>query len=70
MSDQAQAQAQELDVCLRIKHVVAMTALSKSTIYRLMSAGDFPKSIKLTPYCIVWRKSAVQEWIKQREQQS
>ncbi len=67
---QDQAQAYDFDVCLRIKHVVAVTGLSKSTIYRLMNAGKFPTSIKLTPYCVVWRSSAVQAWINERETQS
>lgn len=64
---QAVAQAHGMDVCLRIRHVVAATSLSKSTIYRMMSAGKFPKSIKLTPFCVVWRSSAVQAWIAQQE---
>ena len=67
---QDQAQAQGFDVCLRIKHVVAVTGLSRSTIYRLMNMGKFPKSIKLTPFCVVWRNSAVQSWIDERERQS
>lgn len=65
-----QAQAHEFDVCLRIKHVVAVTGLSRSTIYALISTDKFPKPIKLSTRAVAWRSSVVQEWIKQREQQS
>lgn len=65
-----QAQAHEFDVCLRIKHVVAVTGLSRSTIYALISTDKFPKPIRLSTRAVAWRSSVVQEWIKQREQQS
>ena len=35
---QALAQAHEFDVCLRIRHVVAVTSLSKSEINAFVSA--------------------------------
>lgn len=65
-----QAQAHEFDVCLRIKLVVAVTGLSRSTIYALISTDKFPKPIRLSTRAVAWRSSVVQEWIKQREQQS
>jgi prophage regulatory protein len=67
---QALAQAHGIDMCLRIRHVVAVTGLSRSTIYALISTDKFPKPIKLSTRAVAWRSSVVQEWIKQREQQS
>ena len=32
---------------LRLPEVLALTGLSKSTIYRLMPVGEFPQSVKL-----------------------
>lgn len=67
---QDQAQAQGFDVCLRIKHVVAVTGLSRSTIYALISENKFPKPIKLSERTVAWRTSVVNAWLAERERQS
>ena len=41
---------------LRISDVVELTRLSRSTIYCLVRAGDFPKQIKIGG-CACWLKS-------------
>jgi prophage regulatory protein len=50
---------------LRLPAVLEATGLSRSTLYRLAKAGDFPKSIKLrgcrAPF---WPQSAVHSWIR------
>ena len=51
---------------LRIHDVVAVTRLSRSTIYRLIQAGKFPKPIKLTERASGWRYEAVEEWLNAR----
>jgi prophage regulatory protein len=66
---QDSAQAQGFDVCLRIKHVVAVTGLSRSTIYSLLSANKFPKPIKLSERTVAWRTSVIDAWIREREKQ-
>lgn len=47
---------------LRISDVVELTRLSRSTIYCLVRAGDFPKQIKIGG-CACWLKSDVFSWI-------
>ena len=51
---------------LRIHDVVAVTRLSRSTIYRLIQAGQFPKPIKLTERASGWRYEAVEQWLNER----
>jgi prophage regulatory protein len=46
---------------LRISDVVALTNLSRSTIYYLMKTGDFPRQIKIGG-CSCWLKSDVSGW--------
>lgn len=51
---------------LRLPQVIEQTGLARSTIYKLMSSGDFPKSIPLTGRIVGWLKSEIQDWICER----
>ena len=53
---------------IRMKHVQAMTSLSRSYIYGLASTGKFPKSISLVPggTSRAWVFAEVQDWLDQR----
>lgn len=51
---------------LRLPEVLNMTALSRSSVYRLMNAGMFPASIQLSAKSIAWVEEEVQNWIQQR----
>lgn len=55
------------DRCVRIKQVVEMVGFSKPTIYRLINKGTFPKPFNISTNCVVWRVSAIEDWIKERE---
>lgn len=48
---------------LRLPEVIRLTSLSKSSIYRLESLGQFPARIKLSASASGWRAEQVQEWI-------
>lgn len=52
----------KLDRFLKRKEVEAVTGLSRSAIYRLMDAGEFPQSIPLTARAVVWRESEIAAW--------
>jgi len=54
------------DRILRRKDVELLTGLSRSTIYRHVSAGTFPAPIKLTERLIGWRESAISGWVESR----
>ena len=48
---------------LSLRQVIAMVGLTKSTIYRLMDAGDFPRPLKLGSRCVRWLVDDVNAWI-------
>lgn len=58
---------------LRRPEVIQLTGLPQSTLYDRISAGDFPRPIKLGgPHsCSVgWKESEVQSWIADRARES
>ena len=46
--------------------VQARTGLSRSTIYRRLAGGSFPKPLSLGARAVGWIESEVDEWIRQR----
>jgi prophage regulatory protein len=57
------------DCLLILREVVAMTRLSKPTVYKLVAAGRFPRQIHLAPQRVVWLRSEVLAWIAKRAEQ-
>jgi prophage regulatory protein len=55
------------DRYIRIKELVTMLGIARSTLYRLIKDNKFPKQIKLTERTSVWRLSAINEWVRDRE---
>jgi prophage regulatory protein len=51
---------------LRLPAVCACTGLSRSQIYRLEAAGDFPKRVKLGAAAAAWIDSEVARWQNDR----
>jgi len=51
---------------LRLPAVLRITGLSRSTIYKLMSEGDFPVSRKLTRRSVAWCSADVTQWVESR----
>ncbi len=51
---------------LRIPQVIEQTGLSRSSIYKQIRLGSFPRAIKLTARSSGWAESAVQDWIEDR----
>ena len=47
---------------LRIKQVQDQTGLARSTIYKLMSEGDFPQPVKITPKSSAWVCTEINDW--------
>jgi prophage regulatory protein len=52
------------DRILRLKTVLERTGLSRSTMYRKMQNGTFPKNVQISTRCTGWRESAVNEWMR------
>jgi prophage regulatory protein len=51
---------------LRRPAVEQLTGLSRSTIYDLMTKGEFPRSVRLTARAVAWPESAIAEWLAER----
>lgn len=51
---------------LRINDVMATIGLGRSTIYRMVGAGSFPKPIKLTVQTTGWWQRDVDAWMRDR----
>lgn len=51
---------------LRLPDVQNATGLSRSSIYALVSQGEFPKSVPLGPRAVGWLSTEVDSWIKSR----
>jgi prophage regulatory protein len=52
---------------LRLKTVQDWTGLSRSTIYAMLKAGNFPKSVKLGLRSVGWFEADIQSWINSRQ---
>lgn len=55
---------------LRRKQVEQTIGLSRSTIYYMMSNGEFPRPIKLGARSVGWNKADVEKWLGDRMGQS
>ena len=53
----------EPECILRLKSVLARTGLSRSTLYRKIAAGTFPRQMRISIYGTGWHLSAVERWI-------
>jgi prophage regulatory protein len=54
------------NVVMRFPRVLAATGLSRSTIWRLEAAGEFPKRVQLSANAVGWRADEVESWIEAR----
>jgi prophage regulatory protein len=48
---------------IRLKTVLARTGLSRSTLYRKVADGTFPRQISISVNGAGWYESAVERWI-------
>ena len=47
------------DRLIRLHHVIELTALSRSRVYKLMQSGEFPRALKIGPRARAWSKKEV-----------
>jgi prophage regulatory protein len=52
---------------LRLREVVAITTFSRSSVYRLLRDGRFPRPIKLGVHARGWRRSDIENYLATRE---
>lgn len=50
----------------RLDQVIDATGLARSTIYKFISQGTFPRPISLGGRCVGWVGSEVMDWIAKK----
>ncbi len=53
----------DLDRIVRLKTVLARTGLSRSTLYRKIGEGTFPRQVPISVHGAGWHESAINRWI-------
>ena len=48
---------------IRLKTVLTRTGLSRSTLYRKIAEGSFPRQVPISVHGTGWHESAVDRWI-------
>jgi prophage regulatory protein len=56
----------QTDGVARLPEVEQVSGLSRSSIYRLEAAGEFPKRVKLGQRSVGWPRSAILKWCANR----
>ncbi|MDH4562326.1 AlpA family transcriptional regulator [Pseudomonas sp. BN411] len=51
---------------IRLKDVIDTTGLGRSTIYKYIAEGTFPRPVSLGDRCVGWVESEVQDWVLAR----
>ncbi|GGP28314.1 helix-turn-helix transcriptional regulator [Silvimonas amylolytica] len=49
---------------LRVDTLERVLGVSQSYIYKLMKAGQFPKSVRIGPRAVAWRAGDVRQFIQ------
>lgn len=62
----AAQQAHDHDRLLRRREVQEATGLSRTALYRLIAANDFPAQVRLSINTVGWLRSEVDAWIAGR----
>ena len=51
---------------VRLPEVVQLTGVSRSTIYRWMANGEFPKQVSLGGNTVAWLEAEIEDWIQKK----
>ena len=51
---------------LRLRKVLELTGLGRSTVYRMMAERTFPSPVRLGRRAVAWNHAAVEEWTLSR----
>ena len=51
---------------IRLRKVIEMTGLGRSTIYKAVKDGLFPSQISLGPRAVGWLEPDIQQWLDSR----
>jgi len=62
-SDAAAALPRQTPRLIRLPEVKHRVGLGRSTIYRWMAEGKFPKPVQLGGYSVAWAEDEIEQWI-------
>jgi prophage regulatory protein len=62
----AMTTSKQLRRILRIRDVLSLVGVSRSTLYAWIATGAFPKSVGLGVRSVGWREEAVEAWMLSR----
>lgn len=48
---------------IRRPEVEALTGLSRTSIYRMMEEGDFPRPVRVGKRAVAWREADLADWL-------
>lgn len=51
---------------IRLKEVMRLTGLARSTVYKYIAASEFPIPLPLGDRCVGWLESEIHDWILAR----
>lgn len=51
---------------IKLKEVINITSLGRSTIYKFIAEDKFPKSISLGDRAVAWVEEEITEWMEAR----
>lgn len=54
---------------LKLKTVMEVTGLGRSTLYNYINQGQFPRPVSLGERGVAWIESEVEDWIQKRIRQ-
>ncbi len=51
---------------MRIEQVLRACGPSKSTLYKMMAQGKFPRPVRISDRIVGWRQSDIMAWLAER----
>lgn len=64
--DHAATEPRRAPRLIRLPEVKHRVGLGRSTIYRWMAEGKFPKPVQLGGYVVAWAEDEIERWISAR----
>jgi prophage regulatory protein len=64
--DKGATEARRVTRLVRLPEVQRRVGLGRSTIYRWMAEGKFPRPVQLGGYAVAWAEDEVENWIAAR----
>lgn len=51
---------------MRLEEVMSVTGFKRSSVYKYMAIGTFPKPVSLSDKAVGWVSTEIDDWIKAR----